>query len=276
MRQFLPAAVIPADAPHAANVASTVPVAAKIIKFGGAIVGYEKVPTAVSATPVRQRFTLLEMRGRHYRKMLRALVRARRSEGVVIEDLGAWALVAADIAAAIFGPGMTIKNVEGQCQFMGVDVDPTTLGPIAERAAQWRRAPNYRPLSGEDVGKLVKLSWRERDVLGKCQIGSFDETRSERRKRLDRGRKAAERAQARAARIQSPWEQLGISKSTYYRRRETNSVRIPIKEGKADKISLTPGKADGDSLTLNPLNEVQPTVMGKADKISLTSIESDK
>lgn len=270
MRQSLPAAVVHEDDPAAANLASAVPRGAKIVKLGGAILGYEKVPTVSGATQAPQKFTLVEMRGRHYRKVLRALVRARRANGVVIEDLGAWSLVAADIAAAIFGPGMTVKNVEGQCQFMGVDVDSSTLGPIAERAAQWRRAPNYRPLSGEEVGKLVKLSWRERDVLGRCQIGSFDETPQQRRRRQDRERqkRQRERAGARPRQAAKPWELLGMKRSTFYARNLhlDGFVRISLKEGKADETVQVPGKADELVQVSGWDSAAQVHAMGKADE----------
>ncbi len=264
------AAVLRHDDPRAAGAARVIPANADVHKVGDCVLGYSKAPIVRENRVARQRFTLVEMAARGYRKTLRELVRSRRDDGIVIDDFAAWATVAADIAAAIFGVGMTLRNIEGQLAFMGLEVDKETLAPIAARAAQWRRARDYRPLSGDEIGRLVRLSWSEREALGITRIGSFDETPSQRRQRHDRVRKAAARAEARATNRLPPWEALGISKATYYRRRETDSVRSSSKEGNADKNSLTPGVADGFRLTLRPNGAGSPLPMGNADKNSLT------
>lgn len=278
----LPAAVYLADDPRADTVARVVPGGADIRRIGECVLGYSKAPVAGAAAPqqAKQKFTLIEMTGRCYRKVLRALVQLRREDGVVIEDYAAWMTVAADIAAAIFGPTVTARNVEGQCLFMGIEVDRGTVAPFFARAAQWRRAESYVPLTGEEIGKLVQLSWRERDALiehqvgGATRLGSCDETPVERRQRKDRERKAGQRACARSPKPLKPWEAVGMKKSTYYYHRQrvwTDSVLSSSKEGNADKNSPSPGKADRNSPTFGQHGAADRPPIGNADKNSPTA-----
>jgi hypothetical protein len=283
--RVLPAAVINADDPRAPGMARVVPIGAEFKRVGGCVLGYTKAPTTgLAPNRAQQKFTLIEMTGRCYRKALRALVLLRREDGVVIEDIAAWLTVAADIAAAVFGPRVTAANVEGQCVFMGIEVDKAAVVPFHARAAQWRCAEGYEPLTGDEVGRLVRLSWRERDALierkvgGATRLGSFDETAEERRKRKDRERKAGQRAGARSPRPPKAWEALGMKKSTYYyhRRSWTDSVHSSLKEGNADKTSPTPGNADRNSPTCRPPGECGEGAMGNADKTGPKAIKGDR
>ncbi|MEO5807901.1 hypothetical protein [Devosia sp.] len=273
MTRNLPAAIYRHDDPRAdETVARVVPKSAVIVAVGDCVIGYDLPPVSGGSIDYRtpQRFTLLEMLGRGRRKALRELVRYRRSDGLVIEDMVAWATIAADIAGAVFGPSMTVRNVEGQCEYLGIGIDKSTLVPIAARATQWRRAAQYAPLSGDEVGRLVKLTWQERDALIELdaakkidagaidKIGSFDETARDRRKRKDRARKAGQRALARSPQPLSPWEAAGMSRSVYYRKMHTGTipVRCSIEEGDADRNRPIP---DGNSV-------VHSIPMGDADK----------
>lgn len=230
----MPAAVFPSDDPRVVNLARTVPAGASIQRIGDWVLGYTKAPVASAAQHLpRQKYSLIEMTGRWYRKALQGLVALRREDGLVLDDHVAWTAVAADIAAAIFGAGATVRNVEGQCLFMGIEVERATVILFHARAAQWRRASDYAPMTGDEVGRLVRLTWRERDALiergigGATRIGSIDETPGERRKRKDRDRKAEQRAAARSHKAQRPWKALGMKRSTYYHRRAwTDSVCI--------------------------------------------------
>lgn len=276
MRAALPAAVLHADDPLARDVASTVPRTATVRKVGACIVGYDKPPLHGEPAPAQQRYSLVEMTGRGRRKALRALVQLRRSNGVVIEDIGYWAAIVADIAACIFGASMTAKNVEGQAAFIGLDIAPATLAPFAAAWAARRRAEgeDFRPISNSDLGRMVRLDWRERDELNLVRITAHNETAEECRRRRNRERMARKRAEARAAQTFKPWEILGVSKATYYRR-ETKSVRVSSKEGSAHKNSLIPGKAHAISLTVRPENGGASDPHGKcAQKQSHAPIEA--
>jgi hypothetical protein len=210
------------------------------------------------------------MKGRGTRKALRSLVSYRREHGIVIEDDAAWAAIAADIAACIFGPRMTLRHVEGQALYIGVELNGETLAPFTKRAAALRSLPSYEPLTGIEIGKMVKLDWRERDDLTIKQIIAWNESTPERRKRRDRERKANERA-ARAHLNTKPWEKLGISRATYYRRLETKDVGVPRIEGNAEQNCLTPGNADGFRLTVRPETVSSAIPMGNAEQNRLTS-----
>lgn len=166
-----------------------------------------------------QQFTILEMTGLYYRKAFRSLVIYRRKNGVVIEDIASWAAIAADIAAAVFGPKMTLRNVEGQASYLTLDFASAALAPLALRAAARRRSLDYQPLSGDEVGRMVQLDWRERDHLEITRVGSFNETAKERRRRLDRERQRGlrERAGARPRSAQKHWDLLGMKKDNLLR-----------------------------------------------------------
>lgn len=265
--------------------ARVVPAGAEIKRIGGCVVGYTKAPTGgLAPSQSKQKFTLIEMAGLCYRKVLRALVILRREDGVVIEDMAAWLTVAADIAAAIFGHRVTVANVEGQCVFMGIEVDKAAIVPFHARAAQWRRAESYAPLSGDEVARLVHLSWRERDALiernvrGATRLGSFDESSEERRKRKDRDRKAGQRAETHSPRPPKAWEVLGLKRSTYYYHRSswTDPVHSSLKEGNADKTSLSPGKADRNSPTFGPSADDGGDPIGNADKTSPKALKGGR
>ena len=276
-KRALPAAVFHADDPRAIDIARVVPQGAEIQRFGNCVVGYTMAPAGGPAPQSpRQKYTLIEMTGRCHRKVLRALVQLRREDGVVLEDHTAWLAVAADIAAAVFGPSVTARNVEGQCAYMGIEWDRRAIVPIHARAAQWRRAPDYAPFTGEQVGQMVHLSWRERDALieqgikGATRIGSFDETPEQQTRRKDRERKAGKRAGARLPRPPKPWELAGLKRSTYYhhRRAWTDSVLSSLKEGNTDKNSPTPGNEDRNSPTFGLQGTAEYGPMGNADKNS--------
>ncbi|WP_108461350.1 hypothetical protein [Devosia naphthalenivorans] len=279
MRRSLPAAVLFDNDPRSADVANTVPAHAEVQRVGNCVLGYTKMPATIGgAQGARQRFTLLEMTGLGNRKALRAIVSYRREQGVVIEDDGSWAAVAADIAACIFGPGMTLRHVEGQALYIGLDhLDRAKLLPFFRRAAALRSLPDYQPLTGKEIGQMIKLDWRERDDLRVKKILAFNESTEDRRRRKDRDRKAAARAERAASKAVKPWEELGMAKSTYYYQRQTwtKNVGVSTVEGNADKNSPTPGNADASSPTFGPPARSAPVLMGNADRIGPTSTRSE-
>ncbi|RYG57227.1 MAG: hypothetical protein EON56_02855 [Alphaproteobacteria bacterium] len=179
LSRFMPAAVFPSDDPRAVNLARTIPAGASIQRIGDWVLGYTKAPVASAAPHLpRQKYSLIEMTGRWYRKALQGLVALRREDGLVLDDHVAWTAVAADIAAAIFGAGATVRNVEGQCLFRGIKVERATVILFHARAAQWRRASDYAPMTGDEVGRLVRLTWRERDALIRNTRGTAQAKRS--------------------------------------------------------------------------------------------------
>lgn len=265
-RTTLPAAVLFHDDPRAANAARVVPFEANVERLGGCVLGYTKSPARGGEVPTRHSYTLIEMTGRGYRNALTMLIAYRRAHGIVVEDLSGWCTVIADIAAAIKGPGMTLQTVENQAVTIGIDIPGEVLTPFVQRAAQWRRSVDYHPLTGAEVGRLVKLSWQERDDLGIKRIAAFDETPDACRRRKNAAAQAARRA-ARGATPRAPasvtatkWEKLGISKSSYYARglhRLDPKIIDSQIEGNDDVPVQNPGN---DDATVQDLDSLPPAV----------------
>jgi hypothetical protein len=98
------------------------------------------------------------------------------------------------------------------------------------------RKPEYlKKIKADDLGKLINLTYAERKKLGIRTIApadlspeEFEARRKERRRENDRARKTHKRRQAgvrsrttyraTALRKLRPWERLGISERTWYRR----------------------------------------------------------
>jgi hypothetical protein len=103
------------------------------------------------------------------------------------------------------------------------------------------RKPEYlRKIKAADLGAKLNLTWEERQSLVIRTIApadltpdEFEERRKERRREKARARQARQRHKAGAkSRISSlarlkPWERLGISRRTWYRRRGTDGGTSP-------------------------------------------------
>jgi hypothetical protein len=116
-----------------------------------------------------------------------------------------------------------------------------TWAPWMDTAESYRlvesvlRKPEYmRKVKAADLGARLNLTWEERQTLAIRTIApadltpeEFEERRKERRREKERDRKRRKRRNAgiksRATSIArlKPWERLGISRRTWYRRRGT-------------------------------------------------------
>jgi len=104
--------------------------------------------------------------------------------------------------------------------------------------AQIERTPaSVRKIKATTLGERLRVTNAEREHLRLWTIAPFDMTSKqlkEQRKAKDRARKAQLRQAAGGKpREQSlsrakPWAALGISRATYYRRRETNSSEVKL------------------------------------------------
>lgn len=124
--------------------------------------------------------------------------------------------------------------------------------PQAEASALAARvAANPRRFKASTLAWRLRLTEVERAELEVTTIRSIgcitDQDVAERRRRRDRERKAGRRALARRARPEplsraKPWENEGVSRATWYRRRrETKPVRSRVEPFAADGICLTHG-----------------------------------
>ena len=175
----------------------------------------------------RFQWTLVEMHALGIRNALRKLFFLRHRRGQGFGSPGAWAQVAADITAAIRGPDIRGRDVDGTCTVMGLRLNPGVCEQMAARASNARRSAgpdDLRILAAAAVGHLVELTAEERSTLEITKIDAIDETADQRTKRLSKERKAAARAAAgavsrsRSKKALAPWKGLGISKSSFYAR----------------------------------------------------------
>lgn len=235
-----------------------------------------------AGTPSRRHkeWTPEEMFALSVRKALKGLARHRRAQGKSVGHLPAWITVAADISAALHGT-VTDRTVEAICVSIGIDLRDGTqqiIAPIAARAAAARRAAgsqHFKMMDGEAVGLFVELTSDERTLLGIRNIGSIDENKDDRRKRLDRERQRRKREaggatpRPQSAAQSKPWEDKGISRSTYHRRKAKwdENVTLSVYKGNVDETVSNSGKAD-EIVSLFADETVSPSVsMGKADEI---------
>jgi hypothetical protein len=142
--------------------------------------------------------------------------------------------------------------------------DKVLLGEI-ELQAPWMPDGEARQLAAEIalnplkvtsdwLGRALNVDSATRERLSIWQIGAVDgdaQSRKERRQQRDRERKRQARqprAEYRAgvaensAKHSRPWEALGISRATYYRRQsvETRSVRKPAKKNETRSVRKVP------------------------------------
>ena len=102
--------------------------------------------------------------------------------------------------------------------------------------------PRYQRASAQEIGERVRLTNREREMLGAYRIVPVDisaEQLVEQRKAKQRARQARRRRQsgvrpraeylANALSKRKPWEAEGISRRAWYRRRDTSPSRVHSK-----------------------------------------------
>ena len=127
----------------------------------------------------------------------------------------------------------------------GITIGENTVMAAVHRTAEIieKKADKYRPMGAAPAGRLVGLTMEERRELKIVTMKAVDETDeeramyvAERRRGRDRDRKSLKRREAGRLRRDAyerqslernrPWKALGISRSTYYRRRQSRDVSI--------------------------------------------------
>jgi hypothetical protein len=211
---------------------------------------------------VEQRFTRLEMQGRHLRKVLRWLARLRRERGQSIGDPAAWTSVLAEVAAAVIGPTVTEKQIDAMCAaYVGFEPDKRELARAARKVRLARAGEGFAIMSSASIGRLVDFTAEERTVIAERlrlkRVFILPIDNDEERRRQKRASKTA----ARAARGATPRRlskaalarELGVSRSTLYRRPDATlratlpmrSTEIAESEAIAATVSATlPGACD--------------------------------
>ncbi|MCO6052345.1 hypothetical protein NGM99_21380 [Mesorhizobium sp. RP14(2022)] len=148
--------------------------------------------------------------------------------------------------------------------------------------------PRRRMISAEGCANLLKVGMAERRQLKLRTIGAFDLTPQERlklakeikregdRARQEQKRKASGRRNRASYEEDSlqrlkPWEALGISRATWYRRRETSLSPVEYKtDGDTPvsniEMSTTPSGHSASVVPLHP-RPARPAVLGLGDNV---------
>lgn len=147
---------------------------------------------------------------------------------------------------------------------------------LAERGAAWieelaaQHLARPRHLKADALGRLLELSDEERTRLRITTIGAIDKSKRKRtaeRKEKDRERKRQARAakgatpRDRSLSAVKPWEELGISRRTWERRRargETISDAMTQKRPQQDTLRVS---------TLSPVDEFASTARRSGDRL---------
>lgn len=229
---------------------------------------------------------VLEMKALGTRRSLHRLLRLRTDAGQKFGNLAGWVAVAGDIAAGLKDQPRE-RDVEAVCVAIGIPIDAKLIATVARRVAAARRSEGegFQMMSPEVIGKHVELTARERNELGIINIGSIDESPSERSKRLGRELKAENRrgqgVKPRPRRsVEQPWKLMSISKATYYRRglhKTPEAVRLNFRTSiyieKPEVQSQNPGKPEVQSHILPELQS-HGTGIPENRKFSLKTVKT--
>ncbi len=199
---------------------------------------------------------------------LKKIAGYRRHERLDLGPESAWLIVIADLVARRDGC-VTTDAMAHAIQRIGLTgIDPVVLSGILHAVPGEPR----KLMSPDQVGALLHVAAAEREELGIRDIGSCDETAAERRKRLDRMRKAAMRAANRAAsrppsqESERPWEAEGVCRSTWFRgqaaRRVGETVRVRASSSSSQYGEDTP-RAHAMGRAENGLQEAAKKSLGE-------------
>lgn len=216
------------------------------------------------------------MRLREIEKLIR-----HRHDGMVPdpEDTDDRGTCLAYVTAAAFS--CAGQAVEGWCRRWAPWISESELVEIKARAGKRRRM-----ITADGAAAMLSLTWAERMELGIKTIGACDISKADRKKlakerkrtrdrvRQEHRRRAAGRSDRKSHAPQSleqikPWVADGISRATWYRRRETAVSRIDIYTNGDTRVST----AEGDITAAASANcgtdlpaVSQPIAGGKADR----------
>jgi len=208
----LRAAVYAEGDPRAADAARVVPDGAAVLTVGKAVLGYSVPKKGTGWSLDRQRLAEIE-----------SLILMRHAPAVAV-DTDDGAAYAEQAARHLHDE----RALRGWCRRW------TPLLPEAEIASLAASSGPRQPCRADTIAKRLGVTAAERDALGLKTIGAIDLNREDRaaarrdrqrermrRARATEGRKSRAEYTAAALRQLCPWEGLGISRATFYRRMRT-------------------------------------------------------
>lgn len=197
------------------------------VKMGNAVLGYRE-----NKPPRKYRLRgFADVKARQRRNDLRRLVSYRRQHGLAIGGFMEWAVVLADTVAAL-GETVTVEAIERLAHEIclprlwssGVERRMVAETAVAFERGRRLRGQSHRPCAAVLAGEYLGLTSVERADCGIRTIDAEDQSKVERVREMDKLRKARERRNAGAVprahsiAARKPWEELGISRATYFRK----------------------------------------------------------
>lgn len=235
----LPAAVFRASDPRSSDCARVMPDRASLLTVGNAILGYYSAPQHARHDPKLNAKGWPSRMAVERQKELRKLANYRRLQGLAMGPADHWILVLANLCGALRREVTVdaIKNIAVFICYNGPINASIATGLIRDTALAARVWSTYPLFQPDECGHLLEVTIVERDECGLRKIGSCEETAPQRKKRRDRETSASKRAaKGVASRKKSvdaaePWVEMGISKSTFYRRKHETlkSLHPPMK-----------------------------------------------
>ena len=211
-----------------------------LVTLGNVILGEWRGAARRPAMPASER------KVRQRRNSASRLAHLRLSQGLDLGERAAWALVVANVIGGL-GKSVSGDAINKMVTGFGLPpIDPGVVEAVASDAETARRlwgTGRHNLLTPCMVGALLQVTAAEREEAGIRDIDAIDETGTDRRRRLDRDRKAIARA-ARAAeagpRLTQAQQAMaeGVSLSTWRRRHlDPNSVRSSERESAHARVS---------------------------------------
>jgi len=169
------AAVFEEPDPRAATVARVIPADARTLKVGNALLGYRK------AGPKRKTWGQV-MAGQRFNELAR-LSTYRHRHGLALGASDAWARVLVNLALALAGSAdvQTVSAIARRVRAPKLDLDLVAALCVV----------SFRGLMpASDIGEELEVTSCERTDCRLFRIDAIDECQADRRRRLDRERKA--------------------------------------------------------------------------------------
>jgi|GEM_PF-3059216 len=171
------------------------------------------------------------------RSDLNRLLHYRRKNGFAFGPEIGWVEVIANLVRVLNGT-VTTEVVHEEAKRLGLGkIDQHLVADVVAdiSARAWGK---YKLFSPRLAGAKLQVTSVERDEAGIIKLDAVDETKEERRRRVDRERKAEKRAAEATLRTQSKpkseimaelAKELGISVSTLYRRLKKGDEKICVR-----------------------------------------------
>ncbi len=186
------------------------------------------------------------------RKELARLIDDRLSRGWDVDgDPQGLALIVADLAFFLCPrTEFDVPSFDRIADRIGVEI-PGDIASSAIRRVEAiadKKRGAYGAMTGQQVGNILGLTAQERQSLGLRILLPCDETREERQARLTAARRHRDRERARRKRAglavpryqweansyaqRRPWDALGMSQRTWYRKGKPDASVTPVPTGK--------------------------------------------